>query len=75
MLSNWIDRLEANKPDSNAMWAYIGVSIAVIIAILGRSLFQVCDMFQLLSEDACRAQLRSCTYMRMCYTFMLVIST
>jgi hypothetical protein len=46
MLSNWIDRLETDQSDSKAMWAYIGVSIAVIVAIFGRSLFQVGAMYR-----------------------------
>jgi ABC-type multidrug transport system fused ATPase/permease subunit len=39
-LSNWVTVLEDDKPDGRAMWTYIIVSFAVIVAIFGRSLFQ-----------------------------------
>ncbi|KAG5191528.1 P-loop containing nucleoside triphosphate hydrolase protein [Tribonema minus] len=40
MLSRWVDALEGGRGDGGAMWSYVGVSLAVIVAIFARSLFQ-----------------------------------
>lgn len=37
LLSRWVDKLEADADDTPAMWLYIGISFAVIVAVFARS--------------------------------------
>lgn len=36
-LSRWVDRLEAEENDNPAMWQYIAISFAAVVAIFFRS--------------------------------------
>lgn len=39
LLSQWVDKLEAEENDNPAMWLYIGISFAVVVAVFGRRVF------------------------------------
>lgn len=37
LLSRWVDKLEADANDGPAMWQYVAISFAVIVAVVCRS--------------------------------------
>ena len=41
LLSRWVDRLEADANDTPAMWQYIAISFAVIMAVVCRQVYTV----------------------------------
>lgn len=40
LLSRWVDKLEADANDGPAMWQYVAISFAVIVAVVCRSVPQ-----------------------------------